>query len=247
MRFDSLFRFKPDRSLIAVAISYIAVVGFLSMATYVATPSHGIYYFLFYAVACAGIAGIATPFLWTRMVEKKSLASLGITTKRLRLSLLIQVIAVLFIQAELVRTLKGQPWERIVPLATLSLTIGFFEAVFWRGWLFQKLEAAFGIIPGMLAGSALYALFHVGYGMSLSEMLFLFFIGLVFCALFMVTRNIFILWPFFQPMGQLITVSKEGLELPLIATLGFAEILLLFLVFAMVLARKQKTKRSALS
>lgn len=237
---DSLFRFKPDRSLIVVAISYVAVVGFLSMATYVATPSHGMYYFLFYAVACAGIAGIATPFLWTRFIEKKPLASLGITTKRIWWSLLIQFIGVLFIQGELVRTIKGQPWERIVPLVALSLAIGFFEAVFWRGWLFQKLASAFGIIPGMLVGSALYASFHIGYGMSLSEMIFLFFIGLLFCAIFMLTRNIFVLWPFFQPMGQLITVAKEGLELPLIATLGFVEVLLLFLVFTWMLSRRRE-------
>jgi hypothetical protein len=102
---DSLFRFKPDRSLIVVAISYVAVVGFLSLATYVATPSHGMYYFLFYAIACAGVAGIATPFLWTKIVEKKPLTSLGITTKRLGLSLLIQSIGVISIQAELVRTI----------------------------------------------------------------------------------------------------------------------------------------------
>lgn len=72
-----------------------------------------------------------------------------------------------------------------------------------------------------------------------SEMIFLFFIGLMFCAMFMVTRNVFILWPCFQPMGQLITVAKEGLELPLIATLGFVEILALFLAFAFVLSRRQ--------
>lgn len=242
IRLDSLFRFKPNKTLIVVGITYIAVVSFLSIATYIVTPSHGMYYFLLYAVACAGIAGIATPFFWTMIIEKKTLASLGITKKNLLLSLLLQLVGVLFIQAELVRTLQGMSWESIIPLVSLSLTIGFFEAVFWRGWLFQKLEAAFGIIPGLLVGSALYAFFHIGYGMNMSEIGFLFFIGLMFCTLFMVTRNIFILWPFFQPMGQLITVAKEGLELPLIATLGFVELLLLFLIFTIVLTRKQNRK-----
>jgi len=93
--------------------------------------------------------------------------------------------------------------------------------------------------------SALYVLFHIGYGMNLTEMVFLFFIGLLFCSLFMVTRNIFILWPFFQPMGQLITVVKEGLELPMIATLRFVELLILFLVFTWVLFRKEKKMKPA--
>jgi erythritol transport system permease protein len=51
-------------------------------------------------------------------------------------------------------------------------------------------------------------------------------IGLMFAAIFRLTRNIFILWPVFQPAGQLITLLKDGLDLPMIASLGFVEVLL---------------------
>jgi hypothetical protein len=38
----------------------------------------------------------------------------------------------------------------LLPLAALSLTIGFFEAVFWRGWVLLRLEEAFGLVPTLI-------------------------------------------------------------------------------------------------
>jgi hypothetical protein len=127
-----------------------------------------------------------------------------------------------------------------VPLVALALAIGFFEAVFWRGWVLLRLEEAFGIIPAILLGSILYALYHVGYGMPASEMVFLFFIGVLFAVIFRLTRNVFILWPLFQPMGQLVTLIKDGLTLPLLAALGFAEVLILMFVLVWLAARRQR-------
>jgi len=116
-----------------------------------------------------------------------------------------------------------------VPLLALSLAIGFFEAVFWRGWVLLRLEESFGMIPAILLSSLLYTFYHIGYGMGMSEMAFLFFIGIMYAVTFCLTKNIFILWPIFQPMGQLVTLIKDGLQLPLIAGLGFIEALIAML------------------
>jgi hypothetical protein len=86
----------------------------------------------------------------------------------------------------------------------------------------------------------LYAAYHIGYGMPSSEMIFLFFIGIMFAVIFRLTRSIFILWPLFQPMGQLITLIKDGLKLPVLASLGFAEVLVVMLVFVWLASRYQK-------
>ncbi len=86
------------------------------------------------------------------------------------------------------------------------------------------------MIPAILLGSLLYAFYHIGYGMGMSEMAFLFFIGFLYEVTFRLTKNIFILWPIFKPMGQLVTLIKDGLQLPLIATLGFAEALIVMFV-----------------
>jgi hypothetical protein len=45
------------------------------------------------------------------------------------------------------------------------------------------------------------------------------------------------LWPLFQPFGQLVTLVKDQLSLPLVAALGFLEVLALMLVLVWLAAR----------
>ena len=71
-------------------------------------------------------------------------------------------------------------------------------------------------------------------------MVFLFFIGLMYAIAFRLTKNIFILWPIFQPMGQLVTLVKDGLDLPLLASLGFFEALIGMLVLVWLAGRYAK-------
>jgi CAAX protease family protein len=125
-------------------------------------------------------------------------------------------------------------------LIALALCIGFFEAVFWRGWVLLRLEESFGTVPAILLGSALYVAYHIGYGMPSSEMIFLFFIGIMFAMIFRLTKNIFILYPIFQPMGQLVTLIKDGLKLPLLASLGFIEVLIVMFILVWLAGRYQK-------
>jgi hypothetical protein len=224
-------QWKPGRDLIAVLASWVLVVGALYTATVVVGSEAwgGIGYFLLYAVLGAGIFGVGIPLYWTVVIRKRPLSDLGISTRWLWLSLILQVV---FAALQYAGTLakSGIPdFESFVPLLALSLTIGFFEAVFWRGWVLLRLEEAFGVIPAILLGSLLYAAYHIGYAMPLSEMTFLFFIGVMYAIAFRLTKNIFILWPLFQPMGQMVTLIKDGLELPLLASLGFVEVLIAML------------------
>jgi uncharacterized protein len=239
-------RWQPGRDLGAVLVSWILVVGALYTATVVvgAQAWGGMAYFILYAVLGAGIFGVGVPLYWTVVVRRCPLSDLGLTTRWLWLSLGLQII---FAGLQYAGTLAkgGLPtFERFVPLVALSLAIGFFEAVFWRGWVLLRLEAAFGLIPAILLGSALYAAYHIGYGMPLDEMVFLFFIGVMYSVLFRLTKNIFILWPVLQPMGQLVTLIKDGLELPLLASLGFVEVLIGMLVLVWLAGRyAQKNAR----
>lgn len=230
---------RPGRDLIAVLASWVLVVGALRTATVVVGSEAwgGIGYFLLYAVLGAGIFGVGFPLYWTVVVRKRSLSDLGISTRWLWFSLILQVV---FAALQYMGTLakSGIPnFERFIPLLALSLTIGFFEAVFWRGWVLLRLEEAFGVIPAILLGSLLYAAYHIGYGMPLGEMTFLFFVGVMYAIAFRLTKNIFILWPLFQPMGQMVTLIKDGLELPLLASLGFVEVLIGMLLLTWLAGR----------
>lgn len=246
--FKSLFTFRwqPNRDLLAVLVSWGLVVGALYSATVVVGTQAwgGMAYFALYAVLGAGIFGVGLPLYWTVVVRKRPLSDLGLTTRWLWLSLALQVI---FAALQYTGTLakSGLPgFEALAPLLALSLAIGFFEAVFWRGWVLLRLEQAFGLIPAILLGSALYAAYHIGYAMPLDEMIFLFFIGVMYAVAFRLTKNVFILWPIFQPLGQLVTLIKDGLELPLLASLGFIEVLIGMLVLVWLAGRYARKRVS---
>ena len=233
---------KPNKDLAIVALSWLLVVGSLYTATVIVGSEvwGGMAYFALYAVVGATLFGIGLPLYWMVVIQRRPLADLGITTRWLALSLVLQLIfAALQYMGTLARA-ELPPFEEFLPLIALALAIGFFEAVFWRGWILLRLEESFGTIPAILVGSVLYSLYHIGYDMPASEMVFLFFIGLMFAAVFRLTKSIFILWPVFQPMGQLVTLVKDGLELPLLASLGFFEVLIAMLVLVWLAARYQK-------
>jgi uncharacterized protein len=224
-------RFRPSVDLLVVALSWLLVVGALYTATnFVGSQLWGgMAYFTLYAVIGATLFGIGIPLCWMVGVRRRPLSDLGFTTRHLPLSIVLQIIlAALQYTQTLART--GFPsFDQLLPLLALCLAIGFFEAVFWRGWVLLRLEEAFGIIPAIFLGSLLYAAYHIGYGMPSREMVFLFFIGVMFAVIFRITKNILILWPVFLPMGQLVTLIKDKLSLPVAASLGFFEAFLMML------------------
>lgn len=232
-------RWKPSKDLIVVALSWLLVVGALYTATLIVGSDvwGGMAYFALYAVVGALLFGVGVPLYWMVIVQRRPLSDLGITTRWLGVSLVLQLV---FAALQFMGTLAKaqlQPFEEFLPLIALALCIGFFEAFFWRGWVLLRLEESFGTIPAIVLGSALYAAYHIGYGMPSSEMIFLFFIGIMFAVAFRITKNIFILWPLFQPMGQLVTLIKDGLTLPLLASLGFIEVLIVMLVLVWLAGR----------
>ena len=241
------FTFKPKKDLLIVLISWILVTGSLSIANYIMTPQRGGLYFIFYAVVGAFIFGVGLPAYWILIQKKESLEKLGIAKKNLAISLILQVLLAVVLYANQTDILFSQNFIKILPLIALALTIGFFEAFFWRGWVITRLEDSFGTIPALLMGCILYSAYHIGYGMNFDEMVFLFFIGLMFGILFILTRNIFVLWPLFQPFGQLITITKDNsLDLPFLAVVGFLEVLVgmiaLLFIFNKIAKRKSKNK-----
>ena len=239
------FRWQPSKDLLAIVVSWVLVVTALYAATFLvgSDVAGGMAYFGLYAVLGATIFGIGIPLYWTVVVRKRPVSDLGLTRERLALSVILQLAfaALQFVGAY--RDLKIPAWDSLLPLVALALAIGFFEAIFWRGWVLLRLEECFGLIPAIAIGSILYSLYHIGYGMPASEMFFLFFIGVMYAIAFRLTKNVFMLWPVFQPMGQLVTLIKDGLSLPLLASLGFIEALALMWVIIWLANKYDKKQR----
>jgi hypothetical protein len=176
--------------------------------------------------------------------RKRPIADLGLTKKHLWISIGLQVVLSFFQYVATLAKADLPSLEELLPLIAMTLAVAFFEALFWRGWVLLRLEEAFGLIPAIILGSALYAIYHVGYGMPVSEILFLFWIGVLYAISFRLTRSLFVLWPLYQPMGQLVTLVKDRLQLPLIASLGFIEALVLMLVLVWIANKFQKKHQS---
>ena len=241
-------RFRPTADLLVVAVSWLLVVGTLYTATTFVGPQlwGGMAYFTLFAVVGATLFGIGIPLYWTVGVRRRPLSDLGFTTRRLPLSIVIQIVLAGLQYTQTLAKTSLPSVDELLPLLALCFAIGFFEAVFWRGWVLLRLEEAFGIIPAILLGSLLYAAYHIGYGMPSSEMMFLFFIGVMFAVVFRLTKNILILWPLFLPMGQLVTLIKDKLSLPVAASLGFFEAFLMMLALVWLAHRfYRKYQRNA--
>jgi hypothetical protein len=115
-----------------------------------------------------------------------------------------------------------------VPLLSMSLTVGVFESIFFRGFVQGRLEASFGTVPAVAGAAALYALYHVGYGMGAEEIAFLFGLGIVYAVAYRISGNVLVLWPLLIPMGSFFAQLESGEltgQLPWAAIAGFADVI----------------------
>jgi uncharacterized protein len=128
-----------------------------------------------------------------------------------------------------------------VPLLVMSLTVGLFEAIFFRGFVQGRLEHSFGTVPGIVGAAALYALYHVGYGMPIGEMAFLFGLGGVYAIAYRLVDNIVVLWPLLTPIGAFFNNLEAGdIALPWASIAGFAEVLAVMAVMIWLAFRHQR-------
>lgn len=184
----------------AVLLLYVGVVGALYLAFQVFTVDRTLGLFLCYAAGL--ILGVVGPVIYTVWMRGRPLADLGLTTKNWRQAVGLGLVLGLI---QFFLTLYGYDLPAPVdwvPLLTMSLMVGLFEAIFFRGFVQTRLSASFGTIPGVVAAAALYALYHVGYGMGMREMAFLFGLGLVYGIAYACVNNVLVLWPVLIPLGS---------------------------------------------
>jgi membrane protease YdiL (CAAX protease family) len=187
-----------DRCDLAVmATLYLAVVGLWRLAFTVFGADRWLGLFL-----CFGggmVLGVAVPVIYTVWLRRRPLASLGIGTHQLRATV---ALGVLFGGVQAVIMLWGYQLPAPVdwmPLLVGALAVGLFEAIFFRGFIQGHLEASLGTGPAVAGAAALYALYHLGYGMGLADMGFLFALGVVYAVVYRLTSNILVLWPLLTP------------------------------------------------
>lgn len=232
------FRWDPSRDTVVALASYVLVVAAIWLAFEYFTTARVAMNFITYGVIALGLLGVVGPVLYTALVRHRPLSDLGITTKQIAPSLLLGLLMGATTYFSTIRTL-GVAWDAShIPLVTMSLAVGLFEAVFFRGWLQLTFERAFGLVPGLAIAAGAYSLYHVGYGMDAGTLVELFYYGLIFGGLFRLTSNILVVWPFYTPVGALYSRLVDGLELPFPATYGFLIVLAMMFIAMMMTTPK---------
>ena len=155
-------------------------------------------------------------------------------------------LGVLFAGVQFALTLWGYDLpaaEAWVPLLVMSLVVGAFEAVFFRGFIQGRLEASFGTVPAVAGAGGLYALYHVGYGMAADEMVFLFGLGVVYAIAFRLAGSVLVLWPLLTPLGALHANLEAGdIELPWASIAGFVDVAVVMAVLVWLAHRHQRRR-----
>jgi membrane protease YdiL (CAAX protease family) len=211
------------RDMIAIGILYIGVVVTFRTAFTVFTTDSVLGLFLSFAAGL--LIGVVGPIIYQVWIRDRDLGSLGIGVHELPET----IGAGLFLAAlQFSTTLWGYEFPAPVdwvPLLVMSLVVGLFEAVFFRGFIQSRLEASFGVVPAVAGAALLYSVYHFGYGMGITEMWFLFGLGVVYAVSFRLTSNILAIWPLLTPLGAFFNNLQAGdIPLPWESILGFVDV-----------------------
>ena len=233
-------RHTPDgRDLAAIGITYVVVVALYRVAFTVVEADMVLFAFF----AAGLVAGVAIPVVYTVWMRARPLRSLGLDVKNLRRT---AGFAIMFAAVQFSITFLGYDLPKPsdwLPLVGMALMVGTFESIFFRGFIQERLEAAFGPLVGVFGAAALYGAYHVGYGMDPEECAFLFGLGVIYALAYATVHNVFVLWPLLTPMGSLFAQLQDGNlvgRLPWASLMGFADVIA---VFAFVLWRAQRHER----
>ena len=227
------------RDLLVLAGFYVAVVALFRVAFTVFTTDNVLGLFLCFAAGM--LVGVLGPVVYQVWGRGRTLRTLGLGMHRLRPTL---VMGLVLAAAQFAVTLLGYPLPapgRWVPLLGMSLVVGLFEAVFFRGFVQGRLEASFGPVPAVAGAAVLYAGYHVGYGMGLSEIWFLLALGVVYAVAYRLTSNVLLIWPLLTPMGAFFNNLRAGdVDLPWASLLGFADIAAVMAAAIWLASRRQR-------
>jgi membrane protease YdiL (CAAX protease family) len=217
-------RADVDREdLVVLGVVYLGVVGLFRLAFTVFTTTNVLGLFLCFAAGL--LLGVVGPVVYQVWVRGRDLRSLGLGTHRWRGTL---AMGLALAAAQFAVTLLGYSLpaaEQWVPLLGMSLVVGLFEAVFFRGFVQGRLEASFGPVAGVAGAAVLYAVYHVGYGMGPSQTWFLLGLGVVYAVAYRLTENVLMVWPLLTPVGAFFTNLDSGdIDLPWASLMGFADV-----------------------
>lgn len=241
---NKLFRFNvtKDTGNAAIAGLTMIVLSLLMIPFGSNSIMDTVISFIFRDVLMIFGLGIVLVTIYIEKKGKEAASELGFTKHKWILSLIINLVLAAGLLAVF---LKDQVPENVFSLknlygASYILVAGIFEMTFIYGFLRMSFEKAFGIVPAIILTSVFYSLHHAGFQ---PEFLHLFLVGLMYCGVFYITKNMLIIFPFFWGVGALwdVLVSSEaGNEIKNPVSFVIAFVILLVSVIWVLFRKKRR-------
>ena len=154
------------------------------------------------------VLGFLYPLYMILFRENQSLSVLGIHTIRWKSSLFINILAAFVLWIILSSTTQElQITKESFYAISYIWVAGIFEMIFIFGFLRYKFEQSLGIVPAIIVTSVFYSLHHAGFQ---PEFIKLFFVGIMYLAVFYITKNILIIFPLFWGVGAIWDVLQNS-------------------------------------
>jgi membrane protease YdiL (CAAX protease family) len=233
-----LFKLKPDKSTAVIFVLGILII--LLSASMILFSNTSLATFMNIVIRdflMIYVLGFCFPLLHIQKNEADKYRVLGITKNKLAVSLTLNIVfAAILLSIFIWKTPAAITFNyKSMYAISYILVAGIFEMICIYGFIRHYLERAFGIIPAILLTAVIYSLHHAGFQPEFQK---LFFVGVMYCSVFYITRNIFIVFPFFWGVGAVWDVlinSTAGRSLQSTTTLFVAIGLLIAMsLFAVV-------------
>ena len=235
-----LVKFSPDKNTaVAFFLGVAIIVLSVTMLLFNGTTHETTINIIIRDLIMIFILGFCFPIFYVGKNEN-GYSALGITKIKLKLSLILNILFAAILLISFIFNTSAEVNFSYKHLFAMSyiMVAGIFEMVCIYGFLRYYFEKAFDIIPAILLTSLFYSLHHAGFQ---PEFFKLFFVGMMYCSVFYITRNILILFPFFWGVGAIWDVlinSSAGHSLQN-ATSFIIALLLLVLMLVFVIYQRR--------
>ncbi len=181
-------------------------------------------------IVCVGI-----PVWWIAVYKKEGLSGLGITSKRMGVTILFSLILTVWRLMEL----KEYFGEETIFTTILFNGLAIWEVVFIYGFLQTRYEHSFGKIPSILLTTISVGIYHIGT-LTIDHIIQLCLVVCVCAICFSITQNIFTLWPMYWMVGCSASTLKSGMKFPIEMVYLSAMILAIQVLWILIMANKYK-------
>lgn len=230
MKREDLIKFNPTRELWLVAGTLL----WLWFAYYSSEKLFAdsiIYSLIVSIVLTMFVSCVGLPVWWVAVHKGEGLKGLGITTRRLGLSLLLSVVLAAWRGLELREYFGSGNF-----LYTLLFNgLAIWEVVFIFGFMLTRYEKAFGKVGAIFLTMASVGIYHIGT-LTAENILALCFVIGVLALCFIITKNIFTLWPVYWAVGCSTSTLRNGMVFPkeMVVLSGIVLVLQLIMIAAIV-------------